>query len=98
MFISYSPVLRGQYESDEKFSEVLEQAQELVMQSVRQERDKHLAASDWTQFDNSPLSAEAKSAWAAYRQALRDITQEPINWGTEFVIDDSYFPPKPETT
>lgn len=37
---------------------------------------------DWTQLSDSPLSAEQKSAWAAYRQALRDVTaqdQFPLN-------------------
>lgn len=95
MYISYSPVLREQYDSDEKYSKALQQAQEIVMQSVRQERDKLLTVSDWTQFENAPLSAEAKTAWAVYRQALRDITQAAINWDAEFTFDQSYFPVKP---
>ena len=40
----------------------------------RKERDRLLIQSDWTQMADSPLTAEAKQAWAAYRQALRDIT------------------------
>ncbi|UZP67703.1 phage tail assembly chaperone [Desulfovibrio mangrovi] len=42
--------------------------------AVRAERDSLLAACDFTQLTDAPLSAEAKAAWAAYRQALRDIT------------------------
>jgi hypothetical protein len=33
-----------------------------------------LLNSDWTQLADCPLSAEEKAAWATYRQALRDIT------------------------
>lgn len=40
----------------------------------RAERDKLLANSDWTQMNDSPLSNEDKTAWATYRQSLRDIT------------------------
>lgn len=41
---------------------------------VRGERALRLAACDWTQAADSPLSEEAKAEWAAHRQALRDIT------------------------
>jgi hypothetical protein len=41
---------------------------------VRFPRAQRLAASDWTQVADSPLSAEDKLAWANYRQALRDMT------------------------
>lgn len=42
---------------------------------VRWKRDALLAASDWTQLPDVPLAT--KEAWAAYRQALRDITDQP---------------------
>jgi len=41
--------------------------------SVRQERNSLLAASDWTQVADAPVD---QSTWAAYRQSLRDITQQ----------------------
>lgn len=44
--------------------------------SARKNRDELLAASDWTQMPDSPLSDEKKSEWATYRQALRDITAD----------------------
>lgn len=44
--------------------------------SARRKRDDLLAASDWTQVLDAPLSAEAKEAWAEYRQALRDVTKQ----------------------
>ncbi len=43
--------------------------------TVRSRRAQLLAASDWTQLPDVPLAT--KQAWAAYRQALRDITEQP---------------------
>jgi hypothetical protein len=40
---------------------------------VRGERDALLAASDWTDLPNTPLTN--KQAWLDYRQALRNIPQ-----------------------
>lgn len=54
--------------------------------AVRIERDKKLAASDWTTLADVPLSSEARAQWVLYRQALRDVTSQPdpgsINWPT----------------
>lgn len=46
---------------------------------VRAKRDRLLQASDWTQLPDVPLAT--KEAWAAYRQALRDVTlqSDPFN-------------------
>jgi len=44
---------------------------------VRDQRDILLAQSDWTQasdYTGDALTAEQVTAWATYRQALRDIT------------------------
>ena len=40
----------------------------------RTTRDKLLADTDWTQMNDSPLTNEQKTAWATYRQELRDIS------------------------
>lgn len=40
---------------------------------VRAERNRLLTDSDWTQVKDAPVD---QAAWAAYRQALRDITQQ----------------------
>ena len=45
-----------------------------VAEGHRTTRDKLLADSDWTQMNDSPLTNEAKTAWATYRQELRDIS------------------------
>jgi hypothetical protein len=45
---------------------------------IRNQRNYLLFESDWTQLSDSPTD---KTAWATYRQALRDITQQsdPFN-------------------
>lgn len=40
----------------------------------RSTRNKLLSESDWTQMNDSPLSNEDKTAWATYRQELRDVS------------------------
>jgi len=46
--------------------------------SIRSERSRRLAESDWTQVEDSPVD---KAAWATYRQALRDVpTQSGFPW------------------
>ena len=49
---------------------------------IRTQRDQLLKDSDWTQVADAPVD---KQAWATYRQALRDVTQQSgfpwtINW------------------
>lgn len=41
--------------------------------AIRAERNDRLAACDWTQLPDAPVDA---AAWAAYRQALRDVTSQ----------------------
>ena len=41
--------------------------------ALRAQRNSLLVASDYTQLQDAHLSAEKKSAWADYRQALRDL-------------------------
>ena len=45
-----------------------------VAEGHRTTRDKLLADTDWTQMNDSPLTNEAKTAWATYRQELRDLS------------------------
>lgn len=40
---------------------------------VRSQRDGLLSESDWTQLKDAPVD---QAAWAAYRQALRDIPSQ----------------------
>jgi hypothetical protein len=50
--------------------------EERAKASLRPERDHLLNISDWTQLRDSPLSEDKIAAWAAYRQELRDLTDE----------------------
>ncbi len=53
--------------------------------AVRVQRNALLSASDWTQLPDVPGATQ--SAWTSYRQALRDITNQPdpsnVTWPTE---------------
>jgi hypothetical protein len=52
---------------------------------VRADRNARLAACDWTQVDDAPFDNVTKAGWAAYRQALRDISgQAGFPWEVEW--------------
>ena len=53
---------------------------------IRNWRNAELAKSDWTQVNDSPAD---KTAWATYRQALRNL---PAQGGS---ADDAVFPIAP---
>lgn len=61
---------------------------EALSETIRVKRDALLAACDWTQMPDSPLSEEEKASYQAYRQALRDVPQQEgfptsIQWPEE---------------
>ena len=49
-------------------------------------RNAELAATDWTQLPDAPVS---KTAWASYRQSLRDLPAQGKK------AEDAVFPVKP---
>ena len=49
---------------------------EQIARIVRDQRDTLLVASDWTQTLDAPLTEIARTAWATYRQALRDLPEQ----------------------
>lgn len=53
---------------------------------MRYQRDRLLAESDWTQTNDAPVD---QSAWATYRQALRDF---PSTWTPSETVE---FPDPP---
>ena len=53
----------------------LAETPEELMQALKTVRGWMLSESDWTQTADSPLPDDVKSAWRAWRQELRDITQ-----------------------
>jgi len=46
---------------------------EKIKEEIRDQRDSLLKQSDWTQLPDAPVD---QSAWATYRQALRDVPQQ----------------------
>ena len=57
------------------------------LDEVREERNRKLAETDWTQNRDVTLSNDAD--WKTYRQALRDITDSATS------LDDVTWPEKP---
>ncbi len=57
-------------------------------ENVRQDRNRRLAESDWTQLDDTPVTN--KLDWATYRQALRDLPEKD---GFPWAVD---WPAQPE--
>jgi len=56
--------------------------------NVRAERDRKLAACDWTVLTDSPLTTAKKTEWKTYRTALRNISAaegfpHTMEWPTE---------------
>ena len=69
-------VIDGDYVPDD------DQRLSVLAEDARARRQQLLVASDWTQVADAPVDA---AAWAAYRQALRDISDQPgfpelIDW------------------
>lgn len=60
-----------------------------LIERMRIARNDLLAASDWTQMSDSPLTDAKKTEWATYRQALRDF---PSSWTP---ADTANFPDQP---
>jgi hypothetical protein len=58
---------------------------------IRSQRNQLLTTSDWTQVLDAPID---RTAWAAYRQALRDITsQEGFPASVQWPNDPNYVAP-----
>lgn len=78
--------------TEQEIAEFLAEAEAYEVQKVnkrwealRDERNARLTATDWTQVADAPVD---QSAWANYRQALRDLpenTVDPFNpvWPTK---------------
>jgi hypothetical protein len=61
---------------DEWIFEEDQDTKQMYLNGLRTERNNRLADSDWTQLTDAPVNREA---WAAYRQALRDLPGSTIN-------------------
>jgi len=74
-----------------KTSEEIAAHTAMVETDLRATRNKLLADSDWTQMNDSPLTNEVKTAWATYRQELRDLSDLDA-WPN---LDDADWPVAP---
>ena len=63
-----------------------EATNEQMWEQIRLWRNAELKSTDWTQVDDAPVD---KTAWAEYRQALRDLPAQGV------LADDAEFPVKP---
>jgi len=63
-----------QWAVEPKSQEEIDAANAQQAASVRDQRNRLLAESDWTQLPDSPPDA---LAWGVYRKALRDIPSQP---------------------
>lgn len=74
-----------------KTNEEKEQDKQNMWNIIREERNKKLLDSDWTQLADSPLTNQKQTEWQIYRQSLRDITTQlnpfSIEWPTPPVIN-----------
>jgi len=62
------------YTATAKTAEEIQAYDDMAAKTHRGERDTLLTNTDWTQMNDSPLTNEEKTAWATYRQELRDIS------------------------
>jgi hypothetical protein len=82
--VRITPVPAGQDHVEYQIVDIVYTDAELAARALIK-RNAELQESDWTQLPDVPLTVEQVSAWAVYRQALRDLPAQPgwpanINW------------------
>jgi hypothetical protein len=85
VFFTAPEVYENEVEALNKINVWIENNRLHTWDSLRANRNQRLSQSDWTQLADAPLTQEQKNAWAAYRQALRDVpssasTPEEVVW------------------
>lgn len=89
--VEVTPTLSGSvyvqtYQITDADSETIEKRKEIKWAEVRTKRNTLLSESDWTQFQDSPITGSTLTEWQTYRQSLRDVTSQsdPYNivWPT----------------
>lgn len=83
------PDVRNQQSVDER--------RDALLRDIRMERDRLLLESDWTQYNDSPLTSEQKESWATYRQELRGFPSTFIDEDDNLLLTilDPQWPTKP---
>jgi len=70
----FAKAVTGEFGDIQEYTPLPEPSTEEKAFILRAERDRLLQQSDWTQLPDVPQSV--KTAWAVYRQSLRDITEQ----------------------
>lgn len=76
----------------DKTAEEIQQYDDNAAEANRTQRDNLLAETDWVVIKAQETGVAVDAAWAAYRQALRDITAH-TNWPH---LSEADWPTKPE--
>lgn len=75
------PVQQAAYEA-----QIIENNLAVKWETIRLGRNKLLSDTDYTQLPDTPITAQCRTAFQTYRQALRDVTSQPdpynISWPT----------------
>jgi len=90
--LEVTPTLSGSvyvqtYQISDADETTLNTRKEIKWSEIRESRDVLLSDSDWTQFQDSPITGSKLTEWQTYRQSLRDITTQEnpynITWPTK---------------
>jgi len=90
--LEITPTLSGSvyvqtYQISDADETTLNTRKEIKWSEIRESRDVLLSDSDWTQFQDSPITGSKLTEWQTYRQSLRDITTQEnpynITWPTK---------------
>ena len=71
--------------------QVIELARQADLEELRQNRNRRLEETDWTQ--NPDVPEATRERWREYRQALRDITKQTPS---DDALSNITWPKKPE--
>lgn len=77
----FQQVISGEFGTIQEYIPPFSQEQltEMKWEALRQERDRLLYQTDWTQLPVNPLTVEQKVSWETYRQELRDLPDNTID-------------------
>jgi|TARA_B100001094_G_scaffold205067_1_gene198984 hypothetical protein len=90
--VEVTPTLSGSvyvqtYEISDADEATINTRKEIKWSDIRDSRNTLLSNSDWTQFQDSPITGSQLTDWQNYRQSLRDVTtqSDPYNivWPTK---------------
>lgn len=76
-----TPTLSGSvyiqtYSVTDADTETINKRKEIKWSEIRSTRNTLLTESDWTQFQDSPITGSVLTDWQTYRQSLRDVTNQ----------------------